>query len=334
MTMTHELIVANRGAGEESAGSDCLAPGEKWEERLMFRSEIQSKLNSEPFFQFLPEVGGIALDTTTTDAFSKNNPETKEFVKGWEDSVIKSGYVQTTSSCAPTATRKSKEVSVCGVGCKRKTTFKNTHTTPPQKDRIKPLTHDVKMVFVGPKAKKNKTEARVQTDEKSNSAVARDLTKELCEVEKEAGGNVKLMTVPLGVSPLDKIVLYDCKNKTLTDKTITIPETTCNGDTLQYIMPSRRFKLLLVDGDGFKANGSFQRQHMCRLSCHKVGCLGSKCPVLGCASAQEYSVFKNTADEELKEEYKAHWKTESRKVHRGESHRRHVLADSIAYTLG
>ena len=327
--MTNELIVSNRGAGEELAGSDC--PGEKWEERFMFRSEIQSKLNSEPFMQFIPEVGGIALNTEATDAFSKNNPETKEFVKGWEEAVLKSGYVSATSSCVPTATRKTKEVSVCGVGCKRRATFKNTHTTPPQKERIQPLTHDVNMVFVDPKSKKCKTEARFQTDEKSNSAVARDLAKELSEAEKtEAGGNVRLMTVPLGASPLDKIVLYDCQNKALTDKTITIPETTCNGDTLQYIMPSRRFKLLLVDGDGFTASGSLQRQHMCRLNCHKVHCLGSKCPVLGCSSTQEYSVFKNTASEELKEEYKAHWKMESRKVHRGECHRRHVLADSIA----
>ena len=135
-----------------------------------------------------------------------------------------------------------------------------------------------------------------------------------------------------GLSPLDRITLYDSQLKKMTGKFINIPPNTYKGMTLNpaHIMPERKFKFLLVDGDGFKAGGTTSRQHACRLYTHRKNCMANECQVLGCGSDPAFRIFQNAATDELKLAFEKHWRSSNRNALKTKSHCLRVMAGSVA----
>ena len=147
---------------------------------------------------------------------------------------------------------------------------------------------------------------------------------------KTVARNVDCMQVPVGISPLDRVTLYDSKNKALTRMYIDMPRSAYDGMRLPNLQPEPHFKQLMVDGDGFKTGGTAQQQHACRLYVHRQLCTNGSCTVLGCGFDAAYKIFKDAAPNDLKCSYEKHWKTQRKMALRMHGHSLKVKAGSMS----
>lgn len=147
---------------------------------------------------------------------------------------------------------------------------------------------------------------------------------------KAVAQNVDCMQVPVGISPLDRVTLYDSKNKALTRMYIDMPRNAYDSMRLPNLQPEPHFKQLMVDGDGFKVGGTAQQQHACRLHVHRQMCTNGSCTVLGCGFDPSYKIFKDAASTELTYAYEKHWKTQRKTALRMHGHSLKVKAGSMS----
>ena len=147
------------------------------------------------------------------------------------------------------------------------------------------------------KPRLNIEEYSTDTDDKKNkSHVMSMLSKE-----------EQAVSVPFGASSKDRLTTWDKHNKTLTCKYYDIPDNAHEGMKTKFRLSQKQYKILMVDGDGFRVGGNTSAQHAVRLNLHRRMCTNSTCMVLGCGSDPAYSVFKNAADPLVQKEYNRHW---------------------------
>ena len=150
------------------------------------------------------------------------------------------------------------------------------------------------------------------------------------ESYNEVARNVECMKVPIGISPLDRITIYDGRAKRLTRMYIEMPRNAYDGMSLPNIQPESHFKQIMIDGDGFQAGGNTQQQHACRLYVHRKLCTNGSCTILGCGFDPAYKIFKDAASDDLKCEYEKHWKTQRKTALRKHGHSLKVKAGSMS----
>lgn len=157
-----------------------------------------------------------------------------------------------------------------------------------------------------------KDNASIEQTRNANCLQIRDVRSELASGVHGCLKHLDVMTVPLGASPLDKIAFYDSNKKMMAMTTITIPPHAATDTSLNATRPDAHFKVLLLDGEGFKAGGTTIEQHACRLFVHKRQCTSSFCSVLGCGGDKTFGLFKHACTKKTRLSYTKHHRESSR----------------------
>lgn len=277
-----------------ATGAD--APGVVWSERVALSNAMQEMLNSKPVIR-LTASNEISLDMR--DVQSRADSPTLKLLERFRQS-LKNGF-DISEWTSPLATPSLLDTSAHGVANGTKKRKLPVDENENVKDVNKSLFSRFKLI------------SKRRSDDPCSSGIGvtrKNVQNSACRAIAEP---INCMCVPVGVSPSDRVTLYDSKNKMLTRMYIDMPMHCYEGMRLANLQPEPHFKQLLVDGEGYKAGDTAQQQHACRLYVHRKLCTNGACSVLGCGFDPAYSVFENAATKEQKMAYEKHWKT-SRKT--------------------
>ena len=306
MRLTCVTCVNSPGADNVGAGLP-TSPGLIWQERFTLERDTQQLLNSAPLMRL--ENGVLKLDVSLLGRIS--NSTCGDILRRFKDSLKRLGVSEsdnTAEDCTPS------NVYTSGVGNKR-AARPEVRTASDGQRRLPPADSD--WVATGPSYKKQKTNKN--TAPESNTAEERPPPPQECATGTDGSYGflskpVEFMTVPVGCSSKDRITLYDKSKRQLTRVYIDVPRGAYSGMQLNCAQPSADFKLLLVDGDGFRVGGTTAVQHAVRLHVHRCKCMNTECNVLGCGSDPSFNIFKNVADPEVVKEYARHWASSKRQA--------------------
>lgn len=310
-------------------------PGVVWSDRFGLSKEMQDLLNRNPVLR-MTSTTDVCLDVRHIQ--DKADTPTRKLLDKFRESLKSSFDV---SECMSPLTNRNKsgegsssplflETGAHGIK-KRKSRTEDT-TEDNLADESKSLFSNFKVVTKRPKSCSEIAPSGicgvVATNPISYTNVHNAGPRN--NAYKTVARNVDCMQVPVGISPLDRVTLYDSKNKALTRMYIDMPRNAYDGMRLLNIQPESHFKQLMVDGDGFKAGGTAQQQHACRLYVHRQLCTNGSCTVLGCGFDPAYKIFKDAAPNDLKCSYEKHWKTQRKMALRMHGHSLKVKAGSMS----
>lgn len=276
-------------------------PGSIWSERFALDAEVQEVLNTTPLMRM--EDGKVKLDVASIERMSANSPA-KQLLSRFRESLKNMNVAEynTTDSAedAPTG--------AFGINKRKREEPEENAKTDPED-----IVRSFRVVSKKP---------RTETTEDESVPLQPFATHH--ETESK---NMEVLCVPLGASALDRITLYDTNNKKLTRDYIDIPRNAYERMPMKHVAPGPEFKMLLVDGSGFKTGAHTTVQHAVRLAVHRKSCTNSWCRVLGCGNDPSYKLFCGV-DERLKSDYERHWRYSCKHALRAHGHSLRMRADS------
>lgn len=288
--------------GTDTAGADASSsPGMIWEERFALEKETQQLMNSTPLMRL--EGGVLKLDVSQMERIS--NSKCSDILQRFKDALRSIGIGESKSTSLDSTPS---DLRVGGVGNKR------PHRAETERAMNVPLripSDNTDWTTTAPSYKKQKVSKPVE------SVVPTELNEEAKQSSDSydyLSKCVDFMTVPIGSSGSDRITLYDKSQRMLTRAYIDVPKNAYSGMQMNRVQPSSDFKLLLVDGDGFKVGGTTAVQHAARLHVHRCKCMNAECNVLGCGSDPSFNLFKDAANPDVVKEYARHWASSNRQA--------------------
>lgn len=306
--MSVQCITCHSSPGSNTAGSDVAEqPGRVWKERFELEKDTQTLMNSTPLMKL--ENGELKLDVSLLERIS--NSTSGGILKRFRDALESLGVYESATSAQDRAPA---DLKISGVGNKKEQrTEPQRSTTQKRRINLKELDWETS----NSSSKKQKTEATEPVCENvrdNTPSPQSESTPERAESYDFLSRKVQFMTVPIGSSEKDRITLYDKSKRMLTRAYIDVPRAAYSGMQMDRIQPSSDFKLLLVDGDGFKVGGTTAVQHAVRLHVHRCKCMNAECNVLGCGSDPSFSIFKNAACPDMVKSYARHWASSNRQA--------------------
>lgn len=274
-----------------NAADTTKKPGAVWSERFELSDEAQKVLNGSALLKV--KDGKLCLDMDTVNKLAKYNVETKDVLSRFRDSLRGEHVPEVQSSPGNKSPVTMGIAKANGVGWGRPAAQPEQHSRPPLGVYNKRKAQET-CIECQPAAKELKVE--------ENSP----------EEYEQLTRKVEFMEVPIAASAGDRLTLLDTANKKMTKVYIRIPTDAHDGMPMDNLKPPGQFKVLVVDGSGFKAGGSLVDQHAARLHTHRSRCKDCMCNVLGCNGDDSYDLFKNASSEETKALYERHWVVSNR----------------------
>lgn len=279
--------------GAERAG----APGKIWGERITLGPETQTLMNSSPLMKI--ENGELKLDMGVLQRIQ--NDDNKSILDRFRSSLAKINMKE----CYTSPLRPTKSMN----GVVDTSTVVSRKRQRLEEDEAPSSTQSFMSFFPPEKWKSfrmvtKKPKLNTEPDQETDVEEDKD---EKSHVMSMLSNEDQAVCVPFGASSKDRLTTWDKTNKMLTRAYYDIPDNAYEGMKTKFRLSQKKFKILMVDGDGFKVGGNTTAQHAVRLNLHRRMCTNSTCMVLGCGSDPAYSVFKNAADPSIQKEYNRHW---------------------------
>ncbi len=293
-------LVRNPSHDMLPGGNPSTPPGAIWSERFSLDAEVQEVLNTTPLMRM--DNGKVKLDVASLERMSANSPA-KQLLSRFRASLKSMDVAECSKSEA------AEDAQSGAFGIKRKRDALEDEATAGPEDIVRSFR------VVGKKP-------RAETVEDERIPLQPFATHHQTEAK-----NMEVLCVPLGASALDRITLYDTNNKRLTREYIEIPRNAYERMPMKHVAPGPEFKMLLVDGSGFKTGAHTTVQHAVRLAVHRKSCTNSWCRVLGCGNDPSYKLFCGV-DERLKSDYERHWRSSCKHALRAHGHSLRMRADA------
>lgn len=291
MALTVRATSPLPAAPPSSSDAAIKKPGMVWSERFKLSDEAQKVLNGSALLKV--KDGELCLDMDTVNKLAKYNEETNDVLSRFRES-LRGEHIPEVQGMRSPGSKSPVTMGIAkanGVGWGRPVVV----TPQPEQHSRPPLgVYNNKR-----KAEETCVECQPNVDNSS-------------EEYKRLARKVDFMQVPIAASAGDRLTLLDTVNKKMTKVYISIPTDAHDGMPMDNLKPPSQFKVLVVDGSGFKAGGSLVDQHATRLHTHRSRCTDCMCNVLGCNGDESYGLFENASSEETKALYERHWVVSNR----------------------
>lgn len=269
-------------------------PGDVWDTRHALDQADKKKLDSHAIFRM--KEGQLLLDVNQVEAVCRDNNTVRTLLSNFVDAVQTYGVPLVNGS--PVVQRLQLKSELNGVMRRPVPTIKKPQGA-------------LESFRIIDKGKKSAKTIDVGKHTMSNTSIG---LKGL-----DHSSTVSIMKVPVGLSEFDRVVLYDTKEKKITNDVLHVPQSSHENSSMNNVEPASRYKFLFADGEGYKTGRSATYQHFIRLEVHRKFCRNSCCRVLGCGLDPSYKLFQNAASCDEVAQYEQHWKIGRRQALKSES---------------
>lgn len=301
--MLKSMALLRRPSSRESlpCSNPPTPPGVIWSERFDLCAKVQEVMNATPLMCM--DEGKLKFDVACIERMHANSPA-KQLLSRFRESLKSVDVAECTKS-------QSEATSCSAVGANKRVREEEKVLETEQDDEI---------------ARSFRLSRKKQRSETTEEYTGLPITAFETHHETQST-NMEVLCVPVGASGLDRITFYDTNNKCLTKAYVQIPRHAYDNMPMKHVSPGKEFKMLLLDGLGFKTGRHLSAQHAVRLAAHRKLCTNIWCRVLGCGTDPCYKLFCGVS-ERLKSDYERHWRSSRKHALRAWGHSFHMCADA------
>ena len=269
-------------------------PRHIWDERLKLADDQQGVMNSAPILCM--HDGKLKMNMDTVQSIQVSN-DAKDLLSRFRESLKRMNVQE----CLPT-TASNVSLSASGVN-KRKESEKSNVPESISKQYSQSEQKETHETFSAKRICMEKNEHI-----KPQLAYTHVNLEKKRSTDYDNGINeLEVLCVPCGTSSHDRLTFYNVRDQMLTRTYVEIATNSYDLMPTKYIIPSSNYKILMVDGTGFRSGGSTTLQHSIRLAAHRKTCTNKWCNVLGCGNDPTFKLFAHP-DEDIKVQYEKHWR--------------------------
>jgi hypothetical protein len=292
--MLHSLTIAPSHETATSGITAMQCPGDVWDARHDLDQADKKKLDSHAIFRM--KEGQLLIDVNQVEAVCRENATVRTLLSKFVNAVQTQGVPLINGS--PVIQRPHSKTELNGVRRRPESAIK------------KPQSALESFRIVG---KNKKREKPSHVAEQTTTSTSIGLT------GFDPSGAMSIMKVPVGLTEFDRVILYDTKDKKITNKVVHVPQNTHENSSMNNVEPASRYKFLFADGAGYKTGTTATHQHAVRLEVHRKFCKNSCCRVMGCGLDPSYKIFQHATSIDEVAQYEQQWKVRRRQALRSES---------------